>query len=566
MKKNAVSSLLTALFLLGGGFVTAQTLVFEWVKSLNGSSPGAPLNAVVTDLDTDPAGNTYLCGEFRNTLDLGNGMILTGNGDDAVFFLAKYSAAGQPQWAKKIMQLAPSAGPAFNYSAKISLDNAGNVHWCGNYRASSLDFGSGTTITRSCNNDCQEGFLARVGPDGALAFVKAIRAAVGQEFSISGVAAAPGGEHAVTGTYTGAELWLQGGANIGGLASEGYFLAYYNANGGAEWIAFQNPDGGQPRARSIAMSPNGTGIVVSGTYDTPAVNFGNGAFTESDAPVRQFFVWYNTLGQPTGVGTLDTDEDLGILDLKVDAQQRVWSACDFRGNLRWNGATLATVENGNMAIVNMRPEQANLAAPIEFSGNSYPVTSLALRADGQWYAGGYFSNSVNVPGAGVLNSAGCADLLLLGGASQTINWARKVGGGGCEYLANEYYGALMDADDAGHIYLAGSFVNNGVFDSHNLSGNGLWVGKLGDGMVNTGEKAASELSISPNPAQDAVSVTIPAPGRVRVFAASGQLMQDTYADQTTFLVPTAHWPAGLYYLEFKDTNGQFSTRKWAIVR
>ncbi|NTW00708.1 MAG: type VI secretion system baseplate subunit TssG, partial [Oscillochloris sp.] len=47
------------------------------------------------------------------------------------------------------------------------------------------------------------------------------------------------------------------GANIGGIADDGYFTALYNASGGAEWIAFLNPNSGTPNVTGIAMSDDG---------------------------------------------------------------------------------------------------------------------------------------------------------------------------------------------------------------------------------------------------------------------------------------------------------------------
>ena len=158
------------IILLSTTAMHAQAPDIEWVKAIFGSSPNAPLAATLTDICTDADGNTYLTGEFRNELKFG-AITLTGN-SEAALFLAKYNSGGTPIWAVKVTANTPTTFSAFTYSAKVDADGIGNVYLSANFEAASLDFGNGTTLNRTCNDNCREGFLARFNGSGVVQFVK----------------------------------------------------------------------------------------------------------------------------------------------------------------------------------------------------------------------------------------------------------------------------------------------------------------------------------------------------------------------------------------------------------
>lgn len=231
-------TIIAILFLSIGGLSFAQAPQFAWVKPIFGASPTAALESFITDLSTDRAGNTYLTGEFQNQINFGN-ITLNGNGDDATLFVAKYSPAGTPLWAKKATPEVPAGTSAFfSGSSKIDVDSLGNIYWCGNFIAASLDFGGGLTVTTHCSNGCQEGFFVKLNTDGDILFAKSLHASIGNPFSVTGVAVDAAGRHYLAGSFTGTELWLQGGANIGGITRDGFFTVQYAPAGNAEWVAF----------------------------------------------------------------------------------------------------------------------------------------------------------------------------------------------------------------------------------------------------------------------------------------------------------------------------------------
>ena len=528
-----------------------------------------PLAAAVSDLDADPAGNTYVTGEFQGQLNFGSGIILTGNGSNPTLYLAKYAADGTVLWAKKGDPVMPDNGFLFHKSSKIAVDAAGNIYWCGDYQADAIDFGNGINIMRTCTNDCAEGFLLKLNTNGVVLFQKAIRAAVGEQLHLAGIAADSSGRHYLTGSYSGSEIWLQGGANLGGLTTQGYFLGAYNVAGNAEWIAFQTDGSATPFVEAITVSPDGERIALAGTYNAFALDFSNGATTSSNAVEKRFVVWYNTIGQPQGAGTLTAGQNLMLFDLKLDDQYRAWVAGNYAGALEWNSATLApappSTSAGMLAVLS--PGAAGtLAVSIDHTLLSVPVNTVALGPGNTFFCGGLAGEPVSAPGTGVIANNGCLDAILIRGTGQTAQLALNASGAGCEKVDNFYGGSAMATDAAGNLLMAGTFENGGTFGSNSFTGNGLWVAKLSTGVVDTDEPIGQKISVQPNPAAHSVQLTFPenaAGGRCRVLSVTGSIMAEMPV-QTTYWLEVAGWPSGIYLLEYRDEKGNKMIQKLAV--
>ena len=75
----------------------------------------------------DAAGNAYIAGQFEGTATFGPITLTSTSGDEDVF-VARYSAAGVPQWALR----QPVAGPsAYEYVWSMATDPAGNAYLVG---------------------------------------------------------------------------------------------------------------------------------------------------------------------------------------------------------------------------------------------------------------------------------------------------------------------------------------------------------------------------------------------------------------------------------------------------
>ncbi|MCC6411325.1 MAG: T9SS type A sorting domain-containing protein, partial [Saprospiraceae bacterium] len=288
---------------------------------------------------------------------------------------------------------------------------------------------------------------------------------------------------------------------------------------------------------------------------------------------KRFAVWYNKVGQPMGAGTLSSTVNVDIYDIRLDDTYKLWTACDYTGNLFWNGTALGTPGSGsgNNLIAILEPNVAVASPKIEYSGSSFPVNSIALGPDGQWFMGGYISNQVTIPGAGNFTSQGCSDVLVSSGQGLTVDWARTVGGSGCERLNNNYGGTLMGTDADGNLYLCGKFTNGADFDDNTFTGNGLWVGKLASGSVAVHANLSMEnkLKAYPNPAGNSMVLDMPENSSssdiVRIYAATGSLVNETFAEGSAITFDTEQWSPGTYFLVYTHAKtGMVSTGKVVV--
>jgi len=111
----------------------------------------------------DAADNAYITGSFGgNSIEFGN-VMLTGTGPLSIFdfFIAKYNADGNEQWAK-------SGGGEFQEEGRdISVDQAGNIRATG-YHVSPISTFGNFTITNSGSKDI---FVLEYSPDGELNWI-----------------------------------------------------------------------------------------------------------------------------------------------------------------------------------------------------------------------------------------------------------------------------------------------------------------------------------------------------------------------------------------------------------
>lgn len=565
------TNLLTALLLCGTCTLFAQAdPSFGWVKPVYGATQTTALQAAFTDLETDASGNTYLTGEFIGQLNFGSGVSLTGNASDPTLFLVKYGADGTPLWAKKGAPATPAAPFTFNRSCKIATDAAGNVYWSGDFITNSVDFGNNVIVTRSCTNDCSEGFLLKFDGAGSLVFQKNIRAKLGEQLHLAGVAADAQGRHYLTGSYTGNELWLQGGANIGGLTTQGFFLAAYNASGNAEWIAFTTDESIVPSTQSIKVSPDGNRIVIAGNHGAGTLNFSNGAIVNSTASKNRFVLWYSVMGAPMGVNSVNSDQFVEIFDVAVDSSYTAFATCDFSGTLKdKQGTTLySSSTERTAAMLLMTPDGVAAAGNIiPHTLSALPTNTIAIAPSTTIFLGGLSGEPLTVPGFGTLGNSGCLDAVIQGnGNSLPVAVFGNVGGSGCERIDNIYFGSMMAPDAEGNLMVAGVFENGGSFGTDNFNGNGLWVAKMYTGLVATSEPGESSgIAIQPNPSSGLVQISFPenASGQCRIFSTTGQLMSEADV-QSSISVQVENWPSGLYLVEFLNKQGKMVREKLLV--
>lgn len=214
----------------------------EWVKQYGGR-----YNDTIAHVATDPRGNIYVQGVFRDTADWGGPPLTAHGGSDNDIVLAKYDVNGDPLWSKNF-------GNAFNdVAGGLAVDPAGNITMAGSFDKS-ISFGAGDDHTSLGESDA---FVARFTTDGALQWARTYGAE--REDIAYGVATDGAGNSVAVG-------WFQGSVDFGkgSLVSAGnkdIFAIKLDAAGGLVW-AQRWGDRDHDQGRAVAIDDKGAAVAV----------------------------------------------------------------------------------------------------------------------------------------------------------------------------------------------------------------------------------------------------------------------------------------------------------------
>ncbi|MEH1905302.1 MAG: SBBP repeat-containing protein [Nostoc sp.] len=89
-----------------------------WAQQLGGTAFDAGWG-----IAADASGNTYVMGDFSDTVTFANTSLTSGGGNDS--FIAKLDSSGNVLWAQKL------GGSSYNTSSGITVDSAGNSYATG---------------------------------------------------------------------------------------------------------------------------------------------------------------------------------------------------------------------------------------------------------------------------------------------------------------------------------------------------------------------------------------------------------------------------------------------------
>ncbi|TAF92799.1 MAG: T9SS C-terminal target domain-containing protein [Bacteroidetes bacterium] len=131
---------------------------YVWVKSGGSTQEELKNHKVVID----SAGNSYVAGLFRTTVNFGNGISLVSSGGFDLFF-AKYNANGVIQWAKKI------GSTGAEELAGLSIDGNANVYISGNCNIGGT---TNTTTFDQLTSTIPQYFLVKFNSNGTLKWLK----------------------------------------------------------------------------------------------------------------------------------------------------------------------------------------------------------------------------------------------------------------------------------------------------------------------------------------------------------------------------------------------------------
>ncbi|MGQ0636154.1 MAG: SBBP repeat-containing protein [Planctomycetaceae bacterium] len=241
-----------------------------WGKQIGNTSGG---NEVANGIGADAAGNVYVGGTFKGTVDFdpGNGKKnVTGGANDSGYVL-KLTSAGNFGWVSPFVN---KTSVSYNRCYDLAVDGSGNIVVGGSY-VGAVDFDPGKG-TRTLPFDVYSGatfgggFISKLNSSGSLIWAQP----VGEGFAaVKSLTLDSAGNVYATGVFQGADTGVTApsdfdpGAGTNILTCNGWldvFVTRFNANGTYQWAVAV---GGTSFDFGTGIAVDGAGnVYVVGSY------------------------------------------------------------------------------------------------------------------------------------------------------------------------------------------------------------------------------------------------------------------------------------------------------------
>ncbi len=211
------------------------------------------------DITLDAAGNIYVTGDFRGTVDFDPGagvsnLTALGAGD---IFIQKLDAAGNFVWARQM------GGTDFESANAIVIDNSGNVYTTGRFEGI-VDFDPGAGVSNLTSLGSRDVFISKLDASGNFVWVKQMGGTSFEEgFSLD---IDPSGNLYTTGVFRDI-IDFDPGAGVFNLTSTGnddIFIQKLDATGAFVWAKQIGGSSGGDEGRSLTI--DATGVYVTGKF------------------------------------------------------------------------------------------------------------------------------------------------------------------------------------------------------------------------------------------------------------------------------------------------------------
>lgn len=324
-------------------FVAAYTSTgaLRWVRGF-----GGPADETVLGVALQADGTAFASGSFTGTLavDPVASVAVTSAGDSDGF-LASWTSDGSIRWAIAVGGTGPDSASA------VAAGPAGSAYLAGSFTATA-DFAPGAATAALISQGGHDAFLARYTAAGQLAWLRGLHGADDVRIGTGGLAAAPNGEVAAGGTYSGT-VNLDGTGGTSARTSVGLtdvFVVRYSGAGGFLWGVSAGGIGAEA-AGAVGISATGE-VALTGRFSGVA-RFDPGAAATaltalgSAGATDVFLARYGAAGAfrwAVGIGAPvvgDGFQSAGNA-LSLDGSGQAWLGGQFFGTADANPATGVT--------------------------------------------------------------------------------------------------------------------------------------------------------------------------------------------------------------------------------
>ncbi len=239
----------------------------------------------VNSVAVDVNDNIFVSGIFEDTMALGNNISLIAEGSSNQF-LAKYSSSGVCQWAFRL----DSTAEYSESISKLTTDVNGNIYIAGTFR-NAISFGNEKKLTTTGNS---AGFIAKFNTSGECLMTKSFEA-TGKDVLVKNIAVDAAGNIYTVGIFQGT-MSLDNNLSLTANGSTDAFVAKLNSVGECLWAKCYGGETRYDNALSIAVDANSY-VYVAGYY-TGEINLGNGVLLSGDVEnAVACFIKFNTDGK-----------------------------------------------------------------------------------------------------------------------------------------------------------------------------------------------------------------------------------------------------------------------------
>jgi hypothetical protein len=423
-------------------------------------------------VDVDSEGNSYIAGEFMDTVDFDPG---TGVDERTAVgsldcYLSKYSPSGKLIWARTW------GGPNWDQINDVALDDSGNFYITGMF-TDTADFDPGPDVVNLDGHGDWDIFLMKLNSDGN--YVWAINWGGGY-WDVGEGLDVDGSNVYVTGEFRGKVDFDPGpGTTFYDAVPGASFVSKFDTSGKFKWARYWSGDGGYDDQGFDVVAHDGV-VYISGVFDGGA-DFDTGATDDQHASFNFYQDCYLTKFLDTGVfqwavtwgGAID-DWPYGM---SLDSLGNIYLAGNFGDTVDFDPGPLEDNHTSNgerdAYLTSFAPDGTHLWA-VTWGGsnggnwdNTDRALGLFIDNTDRIYVSGEFGNTVDFdpgPDSELLTSNGSYDGFLdVFDTTGNQLWARSWGG------PLDDHGIGVAVDISGNAFVCGNFSLSADFDP------GIWV-------------------------------------------------------------------------------------------